>query len=205
MNRLGIPLAILLLGFFYACQETQVQALPKIGNMEINGKDTLFHTIPEFSFVDQDSNVVTNETLSEYIYITDFFFTSCPSICPVVMKNMITIHEAFKDHEKVLLVSHTIDPKRDTPTHLKRYAANLGVDQTKWKFLTGDKDALLDMADEYFVVAIEDPEAPGGFDHSGKIILTDTNGHIRAFCEGTDADEVKQFIPKVNQLLKEYE
>ncbi len=200
-------IAILLFTCLYlqACQTPTETKLPKIGNVIIENGDTLYHKIPPFSFINQDSMLVNNESLSSQIYITDFFFTSCPSICPKVMKSMLNIYEEFKDEKEIILVNHTIDPKRDTPAQLKSYATNLGVDHDRWFFLTGDKDELLDIADEYFVVALEDPEAPGGFDHSGKIILVDKEGHVRAFCEGTDAEEVKQFIPKVKQLLKEYE
>lgn len=197
-------LGLLLIFLLISCNQEKAP-LPFIGHTKVVDGKELHHKIPDFEFTNQSGKTVNNQVLSEYIYITDFFFTSCPSICPKVMKNMLTVYDEFKSHPKIKLVNHTIDPKRDTETHLKNYAKNLGVDQDKWWFLTGDKDELLDIADEYFVVAIEDPEAPGGFDHSGKIILVDTNGHVRAFCEGTDADDVKKFIPKVKQLLKEYE
>ncbi len=202
-NKLLAALALVCL--LQACATKSNPKLPKIGNFIVENGDTIFHKIPPFSFVNQDSAVVTNESLSSQVYITDFFFTSCPSICPKVMKNMLTVYEEFKDNHQVILVNHTIDPKRDTQAHLKAYATNLGVNHDRWYFLTGDKDELLDIADDYFVAALEDPEAPGGFDHSGKIILVDREGHVRAFCEGTDEEEVKQFIPKVKQLLKEYE
>jgi protein SCO1/2 len=162
------------------------------------------HQIPKFAFTNQDSVVVTNEDLDDYIYVADFFFISCPSICPKVKKQMLRIYDAFEDEDQLKLVSHTIDPKRDTERALKLYAGNLNVDTDKWIFLTGDKDELFDQADQYFVAAFEDSEAPGGFDHSGKILLVDKQRHIRAFADGTDEDSVTEFLKDIKNLLNEY-
>ena len=101
-------------------------------------------------------------------------------------------------------VSHTLDPKRDTPPRLKQYAENLGVDTNQWMFLTGSQDDIMDMADEYFVAAMEDASAPGGFDHSGKILLVDTKGHIRAFADGTDPESIDDFFNDIERLFSEY-
>ena len=189
----------------YSCQ-SEKKELPIIGFQEtLDDGSIKYHTIPPFSFTNQDSSEVTNETFKNKIYAADFFFTSCPSICPKVMKQMVRIADSQKVNDKFMLISHTIDPKRDTEEVLKVYADNLGIDQSKWHFLTGDKDELLDMADDYYVAAYEDPTAPGGFDHSGKILLVDTNGHIRAFCDGTDPDDVSEFIKDIDVLMKEYE
>lgn len=117
---------------------------------------------------------------------------------------MLRIYDEYQSESILKLVSHTIDPKRDTPEALKIYAKNLDVNTDKWMFLTGEKSELLDMADEYFVVAFEDADAPGGFDHSGKILLVDKKGHIRAFCEGTDPDDVSEFIKDIQSLIDEY-
>ena len=99
---------------------------------------------------------------------------------------MLRIYDKYEQQDLIKLVSHTIDPKRDTPDRLKQYAENLNVNTNKWLFLTGDQDEILDIADDYFVAAMENEDAPGGFDHSGKILLVDTKGHIRAFADGTD-------------------
>lgn len=129
---------------------------------------------------------------------------SCPSICPKVKKQMLRIYDRYENQDIVKLVSHTIDPKRDTPDRLKQYANNLNVDSNKWLFLTGDQDEILDIADAYFVTAMEDDNAPGGFDHSGKILLVDTKGHIRAFADGTDPKSVDDFFDDIDRLLYEY-
>ena len=177
--------------------------LPYLGNKNmVNGKEVL-HTVRPFTYLNQDSITVTNDSLKEVIYIADFFFTSCPSICPRVMKQMLRLHDHFKNVKGVKLVSFTLDPKRDNVTRLATYASNLGVTRDKWLFLTGDKDFTLDLADDYFVAALEDPTAPGGFDHSGKIILVDKEGHVRSFCEGTEPETIPGFIKDVEKLLNE--
>ncbi|MGA0231556.1 MAG: SCO family protein [Saprospiraceae bacterium] len=192
--------------FVVACEsKSSDKPLPIIGRLEIVDGDTIHHTIPDFEFINQDSQLVTNQELTEYIYISDFFFTSCPSICPIVKKQMLRIYDKYKSNSMVKLVSHTIDPKRDTADKLKRYAADLGVDTDKWVFLTGDKESLLDIADAYFVAAYEDPDAPGGFDHSGKIILVDTKRQVRSFAEGTNPEDVDRFLKDIDKLLHEYD
>jgi len=192
-------LAILIL---QSCKEERT--LPIIGRTHVIDGVTVQHQIPEFSFTNQDSIVITNQDLDDYIYIADFFFISCPSICPKVKKQMLRIYDTFKEENQVKLVSHTIDPKRDTEQALKLYAQNLNVNTDKWMFLTGDKDQLFNQADEYFVAAFEDSDAPGGFDHSGKILLVDKDRHIRAFCDGTDEDSVTEFLKDIKFLLDEY-
>ncbi|WP_235296211.1 SCO family protein [Portibacter marinus] len=180
------------------------KSLPILGEKEMVEGQEVPHSIPDFSFVNQDSTIITNDQLNSGPYVADFFFTHCPSICPIVTKQMLRIHDAFKE-ENLKLVSFTMDPKRDTPERLKDYASKLEVDAPKWHFLTGDKEELHDIATDFFNVVIEDDEAPGGFNHSGKIILVDKNRHIRAFCEGTDEEDVDDFIKDIKILLSENE
>lgn len=194
---------LLVLIILSACQQEQ-KALPKYGFSDVVDGDTINHKIPSFEFINQDSNLVSNESLSDFIYISDFFFIHCPTICPKVKKQMLRIYDEYEDESMVKFVSHTIDPKRDTVGALKQFSEKLGVDHDKWYFLTGEKDEIYDIADDYFNIAIEDESAPEGFDHSGKIILTDKEGHIRAFCEGTDPETIPQFIKDVSILIDEY-
>jgi len=196
-----IPFLLLIL---LSCTQESNEPLPILGEREVVNGDTLYHQIPEYSYINQDGIIVTHDSLKDFIYLSDFFFTSCPSICPVVKKQMLRLYDKYKDNDKIRLVSHTIDPKRDTPEKLKKYARDLKVDDRKWMFLTGVKEELLDMADEYFVTAYEDPDAPGGFDHSGLILLVDTNRHIRAFAQGTDPEDVTELFGDIEKLLDEY-
>lgn len=198
----ALLLGLLLLS---ACESVPKGPLPILGQHEYMDGDTIFHAIPDFEFWNQDSVLISNDDLSQHIYIADFFFTSCPSICPKVTKQMLRLHDEFKDQDLVRLVSYTMDPKRDNVETLGLYAHNLDVKAPKWHFLTGDKDSLLDLSDEYFIVAYEDEDAPGGFEHSGKIILVDKDRHVRAFAEGTDPEDVTGLITDVRRLINEYQ
>jgi len=179
--------------------------LPILGERDIQNGDTIYHSVPDFSFINQDSQVVNNATFDSKIYVVDFFFISCPTICPKVMKQMLRVYEKFENEDRLMLLSHTIDTKHDTVGRLKMYAQNLGVNTQKWHFVTGDKAEIYDIADDYFSIAKEDPEAPGGFDHSGRLILVDTKRHVRSFCDGTDPASVDKFMDDIKALLAEYD
>lgn len=195
---------LLVLAIAQGCNEPMLpKQLPILGNKDIIDGDTIYHTIPDFSFIDQDSQVITNETFAGKAYVADFFFISCPTICPKTTHEMLRIYEKFRDDDRLLLLQHSIDPKRDTVAALKRYARNLDADADKWHFITGDKDAIYEIADDYFSIALEDPDAPGGFDHSGRLILVDKNRHIRSFCNGTDPEDVDRFMGDIQLLLDE--
>ncbi len=185
-----------------ACETMQPETLPILGERDYVDGDTIYHTIPDFAFVNQDSELVTNETFTGKVYVADFFFIHCPTICPKTAREMKKIHDHFIDDGRVMLLAHSIDPQRDTVGALKRYARNLNANTEKWHFVTGDKDAIYEIADDYFSIAMEDPDAPGGFDHSGRLILVDGKRHIRSFCNGTDPKDVDRFIKDIERLLK---
>jgi protein SCO1/2 len=193
-------LAIALTLCISGCKNKE-EPLPFYGNQSERDGKIQHHKIRPFKYLNQDSTWVSNESLSQGIYIADFFFTSCPSICPKVKKQMLRLHDHFKNNEKVKLVSFTIDPKRDDVTKLSTYAQNLGVTSKNWHFLTGDKFNTLELAKDFLVSAFEAEDAPGGFDHSGMLILVDKNGHIRANAEGTDPESIDPFIKKIELLL----
>ncbi|MEY3050730.1 MAG: hypothetical protein RLY31_515 [Bacteroidota bacterium] len=196
------PLLLTVACLAAACDRPQ-RILPVLGEKDILDGDTIFHRIGEFSLLNQDSQLVDNRTFEGHVYVADFFFISCPTICPKTTKQMLRIHDAFLDEPRVLLLAHTVDPKRDTVEALRRYARNLGVHSDKWHFVTGDKMDLYGMADDYFSVAMESPDAPGGFDHSGRLILVDEYRRVRSFCDGTDPEDVDRFIADIQDLLRE--
>jgi protein SCO1 len=185
-----------------ACQY-QTKTLPILGEMDIVDGDTTYHTVPDFAFVNQDSQIVTNAAFEGRAYVVDFFFTSCPTICPKVKREMLRLYERYKNENRIAFLSHSIDVRRDTVGRLREYARGLGVSAPKWHFVTGVKDDLYGIADDYFSVAIEDPNAPGGFDHSGRLILVDARRRVRAFCDGTDPKSVNEFMKDIDLLLKE--
>ena len=196
----------LLLPLVVGCQlgaPDQNAPLPILGEFDVVNGDTIYHTIRDFSFVNQDSQEVNNQTFAGKAYVVDFFFISCPTICPKVKKQMLRLSERFKDENRLVLLSHTIDTQHDTIPRLKKFATDLGVGLPQWQFVTGEKDSIYSIANDYFSIAQEDPNAPGGFDHSGRLILVDTKRRVRAFCDGTDPKSVDQFMEDVARLLKE--
>lgn len=205
-NKFTILLGFLTITLLLACQTNNSEKpLPYYGEKTVVNGDTIFYTIPEFNFLSQDSVSINNTNLDDYIYVSDFFFISCPTICPIVKKQMLRIYDKYKDNPRVKLVSHTLDPKRDNPSKLNKYAKKLNVRNDKWLFLTGDKDSLIDMAEKYFVTAFEDEDAPGGINHSGLIVLVDTKKRVRASAIGTDPEDVTVLLKDIDKLLLEYE
>ncbi len=205
MSVFRIFVCLLLGAIAFSCglEPKESDTLPILGRTEMIDGDTLYHTIPDFSFINQDSQVISEETFAGKAYVVDFFFVSCPTICPKVTRQMLRIHDRFKEEERLLLLAHSIDTKRDTVGRLKEYAEGLGVESNKWHFVTGVKEEIYEIADDYFSIAIEDPTAPGGFDHSGRIILVDEERHIRSYCDGTDEEEVNRFMGDIEKLLVE--
>ncbi len=204
--------ASLLLSCQDASKQEHTHQFEPIGHKQVVDGDTLYHTVGDWAFLRQDSALVTEDMLHGTPYVVDFFFTSCPTICPRVTSNMLRIHARFMDTAQVLeqeqnhdlkLVSFTVDPKRDSVGHLRTYAHNLGITATdRWWFLTGDKFELYDIAADYMSIAVEDPEQEGGFDHSGRILLVDEHGHILTYADGTDDEDVNHFMDDVAYYLE---
>lgn len=163
-----------------------------------------YPTIPDFSFTNQDGQPVTNRDFDGKIYVADFFFVTCPTICPVMKKNMLKVYEAYRDNPKVGILSHTIDPDHDTPAVLKQYAADLGVTGSTWQFVTGDREKIYDIGEgHYLVTAKADKSAPGGYIHSGAFVLIDRDRHIRGMYDGTTDEGTEKLIADIKTLLTE--
>ncbi len=166
--------------------------------------DTVFKTIPAFSFLNQDSVNITQDKFKDKIYIADFFFTSCTTICPTMHRNMKAIFEKYKDNPEVMYLSHTIDFKYDTPAVLKKYAQKLGVDDGRWQFVYGIKDSVYKIAEkDYLVAVIEDTTAKDGYIHQGWLVLIDKQKRIRGAYDGTDTKQVDQLMKDIPVLLAE--
>jgi len=188
------------------CIRQKESKLPIYGEKSLSGQDTLYHTIKPFRFINQDSLEVTEETFSNKIYITDFFFTTCRTICPIMKSQMLRVYDSIKFLPDVLLLSHTIDPDYDTVNLLHNFANSLGVSSDKWHFVTGDKSAIYGMAlNSYFVTTMEDPTEPDGFIHSGAFMLIDKQKRIRGKYDGTKEDDVDRLIRDIHILRKEQE
>ncbi len=199
--KLTSLLIINVLVILYSCKPA-IQELPYLGRDKIVDGHEVRHQIRSFNYIDQDSIPFNADLLKDQVYLADFFFTSCPSICPKVMKNMLRVQEKYKDTPNFKLVSFSLDPKRDTPARMKKFASSIGADLSMWHFVHGPKDSIMAIANEdYYVPAFEDPDAPGGFDHSGKLLLIDGNGHLRGFAEGTEDEDVTDFFKTIDALL----
>lgn len=178
--------------------------LPILGKPSIQGTDTLYPAIANFSFTDQDSNTVTNQTFANKIYVADFIFLSCPSICPKMTKEMYNAYLSFAKDDRVIFISHSIDPERDSIPALKAYATSLGVRSQKWHFVTGNQDSIHNLSEHsYFSAAYPDSTSPGGFTHSGGLLLVDRNRHIRGVYNSSQPEETLRLIKDIHSLLKE--
>lgn len=206
MNIKPILVAFLVSCAMLGCDAPKTDGkLPVLGRKEVNAGDTIYHTIGDFRFVNQDSAIVTPATFENKIYIADFFFTSCPTICPVMKTQMLRVYEEFHNNGEVAILSHTIDPEYDTVALLHDYAERLGVESDTWHFVTGDKEAIYDIGQtSYMVTAMEDEQEPGGFLHSGAFILVDKDKRIRGIYDGTEKEAVSKLIKDVPLLLAEY-
>lgn len=196
--------AFLFLSYLLMSSCTQEKTLPIFGERSVEGGDTVYHTIAPFAFVDQDSSLITNATFQDKIYVADFFFTTCRTICPIMKTQMLRLYEAMENTPDVLILSHTIDPEYDTVALLHDFAARLDVKSEKWHFVTGVKDSIYKIAQtSYFSTAMQDKTDPDGFIHSGAFLLIDKKGRIRGKYDGTKEDEVNRLMKDIDLLRKE--
>jgi len=177
------------------------------------------YSIDDFSFINQDNDTITNDSLAGSIYVANFFFTSCPSICPIMTRNMSYLQDKLSVFPNIRFLSHTVDPANDTPEKLRTYVSmmqqkNININLSNWDFVTGDKDKLYESAANYFVNASVDSLAPGGFLHSEYFILIDKQGRVRSGIDkngnavgaydGTNEVQMKDLINNINVLMAEY-
>ena len=169
---------------------------------------------PNFEFINQDNNKVSNESYIGKVYLVEFFFTTCPSICPIMNRNMVLIQNEFKNEKDIGIASISINPENDTPEILKAYAKNYGATLPNWFFLTGDKEKIYDLANKGFnVFAGENAKVNGGFEHSGLVALIDKKGNIRCrrdannnpimYYDGLEKTGVEALKQDIKILLKE--
>ncbi|MFD2202179.1 SCO family protein [Shivajiella indica] len=202
--------------FNWSCSEKSTQeknqSLPILGNWHINEfemegkivKDTIYHKISGFTFINQEGKEISNATTNGKVYVADFFFTTCPTICPIMKTQMLRVYEQFKDEPDFLILSHTLDPEHDTAELLKEYAAKIGVEDDKtWQFLTGDQEKIFEIGQtSYLTTAMSDKNEPGGILHSGAFVLVDKEGRIRGVYDGTKEDQVNKLMKDIPKLLK---
>jgi len=206
--------AMCALVFWSACKfnNSNIKTLPIYGNRQavtkvVNGQnvtDTVYQTIPPFKYINQYGDSISDKDLAGKIYVADFFFTSCPSICPVMQRNMLKVYDAYKDTADVKILSFTIDPKYDSVKVLKKYADKLEVTGNMWWFIQGKRDDTYRLAEKSFLVAVsQDNTVPGGYVHQGYFVLVDKQKRVRGSYDGTNPKQVSQLIDDIKTLKAE--
>ncbi|MCF6182895.1 SCO family protein [Lutibacter sp.] len=204
-SYVGVAFIILIFGIY---------AIPKIVAKFKTPKLVTIGKVPNFKFTNQNGKIITNEFYKNKVYVVEFFFTTCPTICPKMNKNMVTIQDEFFGNPNFGIASFSINPKHDTPQILKEYAKKHGAILKNWNFLTGKQDAIYNLANNGFTLyAGVNSNAEGGFEHSGMFALVDKNGNIRsrvdkygnpiAFYDGLNPKEIYKIKEDITILLKE--
>jgi len=162
-----------------------------------------YHTISDFKLVNQNGDTITQDNYKDKIYIADFFFTTCQSICPIMTDHMAKIQERYKNDPEILLLSHTVTPEIDTVAQLKRYAKKKGVIDSKWNLVTGDKKQIYDLARKSYLVAKSQGDG-GKYDmvHTENFALIDKKKRVRGFYDGTDPEAIEKLMEDVEILKK---
>lgn len=183
---------------------TANRPLPVLGRATVNGADTVPPRIADFEWKDQYGSKVTNATFDSQVYVADFVFLSCPTICPVMTREMGKVYTAYAADNRVGFLTHSIDPERDSIPRLKAYAEALGAQKGRWYFVTGNQDSMVYLAEHsYYSSAFPDSTAPGGFVHSGGLLLVDRNRQIRGVYNGLEPEETSRLIKDIAVLLRE--
>ena len=205
---------------FTACSSPgakTVARLPIMGERDVRPRadggpaDTVFASVPSFRLTDQAGQTITNKTFAGRAYVADFFFATCPGICPKMQGELLKVYTKFATDKRVAFLSHTIDPAHDSLHVLRDYAQRLGVtDANRWHFATtgahgepSAKDTVFLLARAYFTAALPDKQAPGGFAHNGTFALVDDQGHIRGLYDSLNPIEVARLITELPILLAE--
>ena len=201
-----IPLAFVGWYFFNKNEQKPLRTLPYFGQKNsLKDGDTAYHTVKPFCFINQYNEKVTEETVKGKIYVTDFFFTTCQSICPIMSTELERVYNQFSNHKDVLILSHTVAPEEDSVNVMMDYAKLYGVTNKQWLFLTGDKKHLYDMARTSYLLNMEEGNGDADdFIHTQNFALVDKEKHLRGFYDGTDSLEVSRLIVDMNLLLEEY-
>mgnify|MGYP001813300030 FL=1 len=207
-SYIAITFVILIFGIY---------AVPKIVKNFAGNQLLKFEKVPAFQFTDQNNKLVDNSNFEDKVYVVEFFFTSCPTICPRMNENMVKIQNEFYGNPSFAIASVSIDPERDSPEVLKAYAKEKGATLKNWYFLTGEKDDVYNFSNDGFrLYAGENKDVEGGFEHSGLFALIDKEGYIRSrtvingenenpikFYNGLDDKEIQWLKEDIKLLLKE--
>ena len=192
-----------------SCQD-EPRRLPILGERDVreNPKggpaDTIFATVPAYRAHDQNGQLVTNRSFTGQVYLTDFFFATCPGICPKMNGELLKVYKKFGQTPGLSFVSFTIDPDHDTTAVLRDYAQRLGAPAAaNWRFVRTSKDSVFTLAHGLFTAAMPDKAAPGGFAHNGTFALVDDQGHVRGLYDSLNPTQVTALLADLPVLLAE--
>ena len=210
MVLFGLSIVIVYL-FYNALQPQQILPVysPAMVNSELVPEEIQhvrkYHTIADFSLTNQNGEEVTQEDYKDHIYIADFFFTTCPTICPIMTKNMTVLQNELYDDQEVLLLSHSVTPEKDSVEQLKKYALDKGVDDKKWNLVTGDKKEIYELARKsYLAVKTDGNGGPFDMIHTENFILVDKERRIRGFYDGTKTEDIEKLMEDLEILKASY-
>lgn len=195
-----ILLAALFMSYYYKVTREQPKALPVIGNEG--------HQVDTFSFYNQDGKIITQDDVHHKVYVVEYFFTTCKGICPKLNESMNRVYQAYRGNPDLLILSHSVDPERDTVGAMKAYSERFNADPKQWMFLTGSKKRLYEMAFDSYLISAVDSTRPANveeaFIHDNHFVLVDKNGRLRGrFYDGLKATDVDTLISDIHVLLQE--
>ena len=205
-------LSIIIISIFYTILKP-VKVLPVYQPAQVSAElvDTTiqyqkkYHKIADFSLTNQNGETITQQDYKDKIYVADFFFTTCQTICPIMTKNMGEVQKQFITDDEVMMLSHTVTPEIDSVAQLKRYAKEKGVNASKWNLVTGDKKQIYELARKSYL-AVKDNGDGGPFDmiHTENFMLIDKERQIRGYYDGTDMEEIERLIDDIKTLKASY-
>lgn len=186
--------------------------MDETGQIVMKGADTVFHQIPPYELIDQKGQKFSSEQTKGKIYVADFFFTRCGTICPKISNNLTRIQSIFSADSNVVIVSHSVDPKYDSSAVLQKYAQKYDAKYGKWYFLTGEKKTIYDIAIKGYKLPVADASEYDNkiksidetFIHSEKLLLIDKEGYIRGIYDGTYSPDVERLIGEIKVLTEIY-
>ena len=205
-----LVLSILIISIIYQIMKpTEVLKIYQPADVSAELVDTTlqyvkkYHTIADFSLTNQNGKTITQKDYKDKIYVADFFFTTCQTICPIMTDHMADLQEKLKNDEAVLLLSHTVTPEIDTVAQLKRYALEKGVNDAKWNLVTGDKKEIYALARKSYLAAKDAPFSENDLVHTENFVLVDKKKRIRGFYDGTDPKAIEKLMHDIKVLEKE--
>jgi len=203
--------AIILAGFYFALSKKEILPVRQPENFNAELVDPSiqhvrkYHTIKDFKLVNQNGDTITQEAYKDKIYVADFFFTTCQSICPVMTKNMALVQKEILNDDDILLLSHTVLPEIDTVAQLKRYAIEKGVNDSKWNLVTGDKKQIYDLARKSYLAVKSVGDNDYSMVHTENFLLIDKEKRIRGTYDGTKDEEIQELLEDIKILKESYQ